>query len=163
MNFRLRSAGGLLLLLMLCATSIAQTSRGTLTGIVTDSSKAVVVDATVILTEAATGVSRQTTTNGSGLYRFDAVDLGTYKLSVQAKGFATQSQTGLEIQAAHTLNIDFSLKAGSAEIVTVEANAGQVQLDTSEQTRGSHFESQTIQDLPITGRDSLTLALWCLA
>jgi outer membrane receptor protein involved in Fe transport len=159
MKFRLRSAGGLLLLLALCATSIAQTSRGTLTGIVTDNSNAVVVDATVRLTESATGVSRQTTTNGAGLYRFDAVDLGTYKLSVQAKGFAIQNQTGIEIQAAHTLNIDFSLKAGSAETVTVEANAGQVQLDTSEQTRGAHFESQTIQDLPITGRDSLTLAL----
>jgi outer membrane receptor protein involved in Fe transport len=145
--------------LALYATSIAQTSRGTLTGIVTDSSNAVVVDATVRLTETATGVSRQTTTNGAGLYRFDAVDLGTYKLSVEAKGFSTQNQTGIQIQAARTLNIDFSLKAGSAEIVTVEANAGQVQLDTSEQTRGAHFESQTIQDLPITGRDSLTLAL----
>ena len=159
MKFQLRSAGWLLLLLALYATSIAQTSRGTLTGIVTDSSNAVVVDATVRLTETATGVSRQTTTNGAGLYRFDAVDLGTYKLSVEAKGFSTQNQTGIQIQAARTLNIDFSLKAGSAEIVTVEANAGQVQLDTSEQTRGAHFESQTIQDLPITGRDSLTLAL----
>jgi len=159
MKFQLRCAGWLLLLVALCATSIAQTSRGTLTGIVTDSSNAVVVDATVRLTETATGVSRQTTTNGAGLYRFDAVDLGAYKLSVEAKGFATQSQTGIQIQAAHTLNIDFALKAGSAEIVTVEADAGQVQLDTSEQTRGAHFESQAIQDLPITGRDSLTLAL----
>src|ERR1051326_2341924 len=94
MKFQLRSAGWLLLLLALYATSIAQTSRGTLTGIVTDSSNAVVVDATVRLTETATGVSRQTTTNGAGLYRFDAVDLGTYKLSVEAKGFSTQNQTG---------------------------------------------------------------------
>lgn len=159
MKFQLRCAGWLLLLAALCATSNAQTSRGTLTGIVTDSSNALVVDATVRLTETATGVSRQTTTNGAGLYRFDAVDLGTYKLTVEAKGFSTQSQTGIQIQAARTLNIDFSLKAGSAEIVTVEANAGQIQLDTSEQTRGAHFESQTIQDLPIAGRDSLTLAL----
>jgi len=159
MKSQLRCAGWLLLLLALYATSTAQTSRGTLTGIVTDSSNAVVVDATVRLTETATGVSRQTTTNGAGLYRFDAVDLGTYNLLVQAKGFATQSQTGIEVQAARTLSIDFSLKAGSAETVTVEANAGQIQLDTSEQTRGAHFESQAIQDLPITGRDSLTLAL----
>jgi hypothetical protein len=79
MKFQLRCAGGLLLLFALYGTSIAQTSRGTLTGIVTDSSNAVVVDATVRLTETATAVSRQTTTNGAGLYRFDAVDLGTYK------------------------------------------------------------------------------------
>jgi hypothetical protein len=159
-KFQLRSALGVLLLAFMCATAFAQTSRGTLTGTVTDSSNAVVVDATVKLTEAATGVSRQTSTNAAGIYRFDAVDLGTYKLSIEAKGFASQSQTGIQVQAAHTLNIDVSLKVGSsAETVTVEANAGQIQLDTSEQTRGGHFESRTIEDLPITGRDSLTLAL----
>lgn len=160
MKFRLHSVGGLLLLVLLCASAIAQTSRGTLTGTVTDNSNAVVVAATVKLTETATGVTRQTATNAAGIYRFDAVDLGTYNLSIQAKGFATQSQTGIDIQAARTLNIDVMLKVGtSTETVTVEANAGQVQLETSEQTRGSHFEAQTIQDLPITGRDSLTLAL----
>jgi outer membrane receptor protein involved in Fe transport len=120
----------------------------------------VVSNATVKITEGATGVTRQTTTNEAGIYRFDAINLGTYSLSVQAKGFATQNQTGVEVQAARTLNINFVLKVGaSAETVTVEASAGQIQLDTSEQTRGSHFETQTIQDLPITGRDSLTLAL----
>lgn len=159
-KFQLRPVLGVLLLAFMCATAFAQTSRGTLTGTVTDSSNAVVVDATVKLTEAATGVSRQTSTNAAGIYRFDAVDLGTYKLSIEAKGFASQSQTGIQVQAAHTLNIDVSLKVGSsAETVTVEANAGQIQLDTSEQTRGGHFESRTIEDLPITGRDSLTLAL----
>jgi len=160
MKFQRRFASGLLLLVITCATAIAQTSRGTLTGTVTDSSGAVVSSATVKLTETATGVSRQTTTNAAGIYRFDAVDLGNYSLLVQAKGFATQSETGLAVQAARTLNVDFSLKVGaSAETVTVEAAASLMQLDTSEQTRGSHFETQTIQDLPITGRDSLTLAL----
>jgi outer membrane receptor protein involved in Fe transport len=159
MKIQLRSIVGLLLAIVSVA-AMAQTSRGTLTGTVTDSSGAIVVDATVKLTEIATGVSRQTTTNAAGIYRFDAINLGTFNLSVQAKGFSTQSQTGIEVQAARTLNIDFALRVGaSAETVTVEAAAGQIQLDTSEQTRGSHFESRTIQDLPITGRDSLTLAL----
>src|SRR5262245_365111 len=121
MKVQLRSVGGLLLLVLLCASAIAQTSRGTLTGIVTDSTNAVVAAATVRLTDTATGVTRQTTTNAAGIYRFDAVDLGTYNLSVQAKGFATQSQTGIAIVAAHTLNIDISLRVGaSTETVTVE-------------------------------------------
>ncbi|HEX4602462.1 MAG TPA: carboxypeptidase regulatory-like domain-containing protein [Candidatus Angelobacter sp.] len=159
-KFQLRSALGVLLLAFMCVTAIAQTSRGTLTGIITDTTNAVVVNADVKLTEIATGVSRQTNTNAAGLYRFDAVDLGTYTISVQAKGFASQSEKGIEVQAARTLNLDITLKVGSsAETVTVEANAGQIQLDTSEQTRGGHFETQTIADLPITGRDSLTLAL----
>ena len=167
MKSQLRCAGWLLLFFALYATSTAQTSRGTLTGIVTDSSNALVVDATVRLTETATGVSRQTTTNGAGLYRFDAVDLGTYKLTVEAKGFSTQSQTGIQIQAAHTLNIDFSLKAGSAEIVTVEANAGQVQLDTSEQTRGAlicpqaNHSSRRIRPLVVVPLNRSTQRLPC--
>jgi len=159
-KFQLRSALGVLLLAFMCATAIAQTSRGTLTGAVTDSTGAVVANATVKIVHTGTGVSRQTTTNEAGIYRFDAVELGAYSLSVQAKGFGTENKTGVEIQAAHTLNVDFALKVGAgSETVTVEASAGQIQLDTSEQTRGGHFETQTIQDLPITGRDSLTLAL----
>ena len=88
MKFQLRSALGLLLLAIMSATAIAQTSRGTLTGTVTDSSGAVVSNATVKITEGATGITRQTTTNEAGIYRFDAINLGTYSLSVQAKGFA---------------------------------------------------------------------------
>jgi len=88
MKFQLRCALGLLLLAILSATAIAQTSRGTLTGTVTDSSGAVVSNATVKITEKATGVTRQTTTNGAGIYRFDAVDLGSYTVAVQAPGFS---------------------------------------------------------------------------
>src|SRR5437899_10844568 len=99
MKIQLRSTLGLLLLAIMCATAIAQTSRGTLTGTVTDNSGAVVSNATVKITEGATGVTRQTTTNEAGIYRFDAINLGTYSLSVQAKVFATQNQTGIEVQA----------------------------------------------------------------
>jgi outer membrane receptor protein involved in Fe transport len=159
-KFQLRSLLGLLLLAALYSAAVAQTSRGTLTGTVIDNSGAVVANATVKITEGATGATRQSSTNDAGIYRFDAVELGVYTVVVQAKGFGSQTQTGVDVQAARTLNIDFTLKVGtSAETVVVEATAGSIQLDTSEQTRGTHFEAQTIQDLPITGRDSLTLAL----
>ena len=65
----------------------------------TDSSGAVVSNATVKITEAATGVTRQTTTNGAGIYRFDAVDLDTTGLSA-GQGFSGADQSGVGIQSA---------------------------------------------------------------
>jgi outer membrane receptor protein involved in Fe transport len=137
----------------------SQTSRGTLTGIITDSSGAVIAKATVTITQSGTNLKRQTTTNEAGVYRFDAVDLGTYTISVQATGFRTNDVTGVEIQAAHTTDIDVSLQVGATtDIVNVEASAFEVELQTSEQVRGANFSNHTFDNLPITGQDSLTIA-----
>src|SRR5579859_4185242 len=146
------------LFLLAAGVGLAQTSRGTLTGIITDSSGAVIAKATVTITHLATNLKRQTTTNEAGVYRFDAVDLGTYALSVSAAGFRTRETTGVEVQAARTTNIDVPLEVGTAsEVVTVEASA-EVALQTSEQVRGANFSDHTIANLPITGQDSLTIA-----
>jgi hypothetical protein len=137
----------------------SQTSRGTVTGTVTDPSGAAIASATVTIKQAGTNVTRQTTTNEAGIYRFDAVDLGTHTLSVRAVGFAAEDTTGIEIQAAHTINIDVSLKLGAtSDLVTVEASSLEVALQTSEQVRGANLSEHTIGNLPITGLDSLTLA-----
>src|SRR5437016_7083493 len=152
---------GLLLSLTGLAAGLgnAQTSRGTLTGIVTDSSGGIVAKTTITITQLGTNLKRQTTTNEAGVYRFDAVDLGTYALSAQAPGFRTSQRTSVEIQAAHTTNIDISLEVGTtSEVVTVEASAFEVALQTSEQVRGANFSDNTVSNLPITGADSLTLA-----
>ena len=153
------SCAAVLLLTFMGAVGYGQTSRGTLTGVVTDSSGAVVAKASVTITQSGTNLKRQSTTNEAGVYRFDAVDLGTYFLSVQASGFRTRDTTGVEIEAAHTTKIDVSLEVGSAsETVTVEASAFEVQLQTSEQVRGANFSDRTVENLPIAGLDSLTVA-----
>lgn len=155
---RLRLGYGLLMLLLLTALSFAQTSRGTLTGTVTDSQGAVITNASVTITQLGTNVTRKTTTNASGIFRFDAVDLGTYDLTAQAAGFSTEKKTGIEIQAARTASIDFSLKVGATqESVTVEATGIEVGLQTSEQVRGETISKMTIENLPKVAGDSLTL------
>ena len=78
------------LFLLLCAllgaawVANAQTSRGTVSGTVTDPNNAVVAGATITLTNTQTTVARTTTTNNEGFYRFDAVDLGNYTVSFAA-------------------------------------------------------------------------------
>src|SRR6266404_6238291 len=146
-------------LVLMNGTAVAQTSRGTLTGVITDPTGAAVVTATVTITHLDTNVKRQTTTNDAGVYRFDAVDLGTYSLSVQKTGFRTHDTTGVAIQAAHTTDIDVRLEVGAtSEVVKVEASSFEVELQTSDQVRGANFSENTVNSLPITGLDSLTLA-----
>ncbi len=147
-----------LLLLGLLSTAVSQSSRGTITGSVTDSSGAVVAGANVIIKQMGTDVTRQTTTNSAGIYRFDAVELGAYSLKVEAAGFSSAEKTGVEIQAARTAGFDFTLKVGGAkEVVTVEATGVEIALQTSEQVRGANFSTATISTLPVSGGDSLTL------
>src|SRR6266850_7313561 len=124
--------GTLLSLLFLTVATIdGQTSRGTLTGTITDSGGAIIGRAAVTVTQAGTNAVRQTTTNEAGIYRFDALDLGTYTMLVQANGFTRAETTGVEISAARTTNIDVSLKVGAvSETVTVES-ATEVELQTS--------------------------------
>jgi len=156
-----QTIAGLAFLFIALTTLTAQvTSRGTVTGTVTDPSGAVVPNATVILTEPATNVSRRTATNSSGIYRFDAVDLGTYIVEVQASGFTTLRKSGLEVQAARQLEVDFALNVGgSSQIVNVEASAAEVSLQTSEQVRSEHISTRAVTHLPLIGLDSLTLAM----
>ena len=151
--------GTLLSLLFLAVATVdGQTSRGTLTGTITDSAGAIIGRAAITITQVDTNAQRQTTTNEAGIYRFDALELGTYKMLVQANGFTRAELTGVEINAARTTNIDVSLKVGSlSETVTVES-ATEVELQTSEQVRGANFSDHTLNNLPITGADSLTLA-----
>src|SRR5712691_3535210 len=89
------------------APGLAQTSKGTIAGVVTDQNGSVVGGAEVELKNPATNQSRLTTTNDAGLYRFDAVDLAIYDLKVTAKGFRTLTSTGIAVQAGRvaTLNL----------------------------------------------------------
>src|SRR5262245_35762755 len=65
----------------------AQTSRGTISGTVTDGSGAVIAGAKLVLKHAETGVHRSTLSNDAGIYRFDAVDLGIHELRATHPGF----------------------------------------------------------------------------
>src|SRR5262245_51052535 len=120
-NFRLASVS-LVMIGLLTPSVIAQTSRGTVTGIITDASAAGVPGASVELKSKQTGVSRSTTSNESGLYRFDAVDLGEYDLTAKASGFRTITNRSVTVQAAQTIGLDIRLEVGD-NVSSVEVSA----------------------------------------
>src|SRR5260370_1122545 len=108
--------------LVLAVAAQAQTSRGTVSGTVTDPSGAVVARASVALMSTETGVRRSGTSNEAGIYRFDAVDLGTYELRITHPGFKSFVATGLGVEANRTTVIDPTLELGS-EAIAVQVSA----------------------------------------
>ena len=104
-----------LALLVLSAVSLhAQFIFGTLTGVVTDATGAVVPQAKVKLTNEQTGDVRDTVTNADGYYTFASVAVGnfTYKLTVEATGFATWDAVNVSLLGGEKRNINVSLKVG---------------------------------------------------
>jgi hypothetical protein len=91
----------------------AQSIYGTLTGIVSDPSGAVVVDAKLQLRDQQSGSNRDTIANGEGYYTFVSLPPGTYQLTVTSNGFETLKQTGINVLGGDKVNVNVTLKVGS--------------------------------------------------
>ena len=137
--------------------AVSAQENATVTGTVTDSSGAVIPNAKVELTNTATGVKREVTTNSVGAYRFPNVGIGTFDMVVSASGFATFTKTGIVVNVAESLEEDAKLNVGSqAQTVTVAAQALQVQTETSEVS--TLISGEQVRQLSTNGRNIVQLA-----
>jgi hypothetical protein len=127
------------------------------TGTVVDATGAAVPGAPITLTNVATGQVRQVTSNSSGDYLFANVGVGRYKLEVGVTGFQKYTKTDIVVNVAQTLKEDISLKVGKLEeMVSVEADALQVQSETSEVS--NLISGQQVTQLATNGRNVTALA-----
>ena len=111
----------------------------------------------ITLTNQATKQSRTATSNSAGAYRFANVGIGTYSLAVSASGFQKYTKNGIVVNVAQTLEENVSLAVGSAgQTVTVEADALQVQTETSEVS--NLISGQQVSELSTNGRNITSLA-----
>jgi len=118
-------------LLALAPLSFAQSTFGRIVGTVTDPSGSFVPMATVTLMNTGTNTETSTMTNANGGYEFVNVDIGTYKITVEAPGFQKTEYQAFTLTARQTERVDVALKVASqATSVTVEAVAV-VQTETS--------------------------------
>src|SRR5437667_6218183 len=104
----------------MCATW-GQAPTGQITGSVADPSGAVIVGASVTLTNPATNVKRETTTNEDGIYNLAALPPGVYNLQVEAKGFPKQAREGIELQVGQIDRVDFMLQVGNVRWIAMNA------------------------------------------
>ncbi len=143
-----------LVFLLLAAVSLsAQTFRGTILGTVTDPSGAVVAGAKVTVKNTGTGLERSTETSGDGSYSMPELPIGTYTVTVTQTGFQTFVATGVTVDVASERRVDASLKTGEVS-TKVEVSADQLPLvETTTNTLGGVLTAQTVEDLPVNGRD----------
>ena len=144
-------------LVLLAAPRTWAQDNATITGTATDASGAVVPSAKVSLTDNATGVTREATVNSVGAFRFVNVAAGTYTLNATAGGYQKFSKTGIVVNVAQTVEQNVVLTVGSeSQTVTVQADALQVQTETSEVS--TLISGEQVRQLATNGRNVVQLA-----
>jgi hypothetical protein len=144
-------------MLIVSTPRIWSQENATVNGTVTDPSGAVVANAEITITNPATGQKRTVTSNGDGAFRFANLGIGTYTMSASAQGFRSFTRTGIVVNVAQTLEENVVLAIGSAaQTVTVEADALQVQTETSEVS--TLISGQQVEQLATNGRNVVQLA-----
>ena len=128
---------------------------GGIVGEVKDATGAVVVGATVSVTNTDTNATRSTLSNEAGLYSFPGLVPGPYTVRLQMTGFRPVARS-LELEVQQTARIDFSLELGQVN-EAVEVTAQGALLNTENATVGTVIEQRRILDLPLNGRNFLQL------
>mgnify|MGYP000875212022 CR=1 FL=1 len=153
---RLLNALGAMLLALAAFIHVPaqQAATATLEGVVTDPQGAVIPNAKLTVKNTATGQTRDLQTDESGVYRFIALQPGTYELTVSASNFTTAKRGSIALSVGQKLNLDVTLAVGaSTETVTVTAEAPVVET-TRTNVAGSVGERQ-VRALPVNGRNFL--------
>lgn len=126
----------------------AQTSLGTLSGVVRDTSGAVVVGANITVTNVQTSDVRKVASNALGAYRLDALPPGMYTLHAEVSGFEKYDAKSIRVAPSQAVSYDVSLKPGAVN-ETVEVSADQVLLDKENASLSGTISGESLAKLPI--------------
>jgi hypothetical protein len=140
------------------ALSFSQGVTGTISGTVSDVTKAPIAGATVTITNAATNVTSWTgNTNASGIYRAPDLPVGAYNVSVSAQGFQRQHVAGVHLTVDQSANISVTLGVAqvSQEVTVSGSTQGQLQTETA--SLGETITPSQVQNLPLPSRNVLNL------
>jgi hypothetical protein len=142
----------------LTATGRAQQAGGSITGLVTDSSGAVVANATVTVTDVDRGATWATKTTNAGLYEFPTIPVGRVQVKVEAAGFATEVRSAFTLVLNQVARVDFHLKVGAVS-QSVMVNEVPPLLQTGSTEVGTLIDSNAASNLPLASRDLNQLTL----
>jgi hypothetical protein len=149
----MRSKLVLVAIALMATTLMAQTFRGTILGTVTDPSGAVVSGAQVTVKNAGTGLQRTTQTSADGSYAVPELPIGSYSVTVSQSGFQTAVTSNVPVDVAGERRVDVTLKTGQVS-ERVEVSGEQLtQIETTSDELGGTLTEQTIQNIPVNGRD----------
>jgi hypothetical protein len=148
-------------LLMLSAAFVSAGAQvrttGQISGTVTDPSGAVIPGAVITATMPSTGFTQSVMANSSGQYVFPELQPGVYRVTATVKGFAATSYTDVIVEESRTRDLPIHIKIGQLN-EKVEVSAQGEVLETTTNTLATTIDPDSIQDLPLNGRDILPLA-----
>src|SRR5262245_61539539 len=147
---------GFLLLFVCAGAGLAQNATGAITGTVTDPNNDVVANATVTVTNKATGAVRKVATRSGGVYSVESLLPGEYEVKVEAQGFIPQLQA-LPVTVGNTTTGNFSLTVGGTS-QTIEVTGAAPIINTTETTVGGVISRDRVENLPLNGRSFLSVA-----
>lgn len=136
--------------------AMGQSTQGTITGIVTDAQGATLPEASVHITNAATGVRADTATNASGKYTVPALNIGTYTIAVEHEGFSRYRRENLTLSTDQVLGVDVQLQTGSVE-QSVIVTSTTPELETRSSAIGQTIEAKSVSELPLGNRTSMNV------
>jgi len=149
-----------LLVMLFCGVAKnlhAQVAGGTISGTATDISARALEHVQITITNVATGVTREVTTNDEGVYSAPNLLPGTYEVKFAVQGFKTEVRKNIELNVGVSITLDQTLKVGSVvETVTVQSEIPAVQLSSSDLS--AVVNATTIRELPLNGRSWTDLA-----
>ena len=136
--------------------ALAQSTTGTISGKVTDSSGAPIPNAKVTATNIETNVARSTNAAQDGSYSLLFLPVGAYRVEVNVAGFKRFEQTGVVLEVNRNPKVDAVLEVG-AVTETMEVKADAAMVETSVPALGQTVNSQDIEELPLVNRDVYSL------
>jgi hypothetical protein len=144
----------ILVFVLVAAVSLsAQTFRGTILGTVTDAQGAVVSGAAVTVKNVGTGLERTTNTSADGSYALPELPIGTYTVTITLTGFQTFVTTGVIVDVDGERRVDSAMKPGQVSSKVEVSGDLLPQVETNSTEIGGTLTSETIEALPVNGRD----------
>jgi hypothetical protein len=144
-----------MLLFLFAAFVFAQRDLGTIAGTVTDPQGAVVPNARVTITEAATGLKYELTTNTAGEFVRPALKPGTYSVEAEATGFRRVQQQNVQIVGGDRVAVPLTLAVGDVN-QSIEVSAQAPVLQTESTKIGANLDSKAISDIPLGGQRNIS-------
>ena len=141
----------------LTASASAQVDTGSITGTVKDSSGAIVPGATVTITHEGQGLTLTSVTREDGTYIFTPIRTGAYRIDVELQGFKKEARRGITVGIQEQVRADFVLQAGGISEEVLVTGASPL-LQTGSGTVGETFKSESLENLPVNGRDYTVIA-----
>ncbi len=120
-------------------------------GTVSDSTGAMIPNATVTLTNRETHVQRTATSDNGGTYIFPNVPVGTYDVNITASGFRTYIQTGIVLEVGSSISVNAAMQVGTTD-QKIEIKAEGLALQTEDATFKQTIDQQTVTEMPLNGR-----------